>query len=1071
MRWKNFGIFICLLTLISGYQIAGAQQNLAQQAHAIFQQHCFGCHGEDGSFKEVLTIQHAELIAKEVVIPGNPHNSKLYLRLIEEDDNRRMPQNQPRLSDAAIDTIRSWIEAGAPDWKAIPEPKGRFITTEAMLKEIHNHVESLDDFDRPYARYFTLTHLYNAGATSEDLRTYQNALSKLINSLSWEYEVVKPIPIDPEGTILYIDLWDYGWEENDSWYKIEQVYPYDIGFKSQTYTTLRQKMDCEVPFVRADWFIAEASVSPFYYEILDLPKTARELEVQLGVNVNKNIQDGPGKRVWRAGFTKSGVSDHNRVVERHKSQYGAYWKTYDFSSSADEQDIFTHPLDFKHAGGEIIFNLPNGLQAYYLSNASGARLNEAPIDIVSDPGRSGPVIYNGLSCMGCHTEGMKTLEDEIRPTTESNPNPPYDREKVLLLYTEKSTMDNLIKEDTQRYRRAIEAAGGDFDGLEPIQQLVNKFEGELDADHAAAEVGLETDDFLGKIRENRSLANLSLQRLGLERGSIPRDTWNSHFSQVISVLDLYPHIVSSSTGLDLVPAVLSNRYTESSVRSVAFGPNGSILAIGDDDSVIQLWDVGTGEHLKNIVGREGYADTLAFGPNGSMLASIEIIVFDAEQRRINNGKTQDEAARLWDVNTGRDINGLTSSATFINVAFSADGNLISITADPNGDISSWSMYPKFGHLKNFIGHKDYVDIAVLSPDGKTLASGSRDRTIRLWDTVTGEHLKTLTGHNSGILSIAFNPDGRVLASGSDGEMRLWNAGTGQHMQTFADYTSDVSNVSFSVDGRILAGGSDGEILIWDVVTGRLLNKLLVDGYVNGIDFSTDGRMLASAAGGSLYLWDITLSTTSVPQTPQLADVNGDGSVNVQDLVLVASNFGKTGDNAADVNKDGMINITDLVLVAGALSDAAAAPSLWSVNSGATLTRTEVQQWLSEAEQLDLTDPITQRGIRFLQQFLAALTPKVTTLLPNYPNPFNPETWIPYQLSEPAEVTLTIYAVNGTKVRTLALGLMPAGIYESRSRAVYWGGKNDVGESVASGVYFYTLTAGAFTSTRKMLIRK
>ena len=93
------------------------------------------------------------------------------------------------------------------------------------------------------------------------------------------------------------------------------------------------------------------------------------------------------------------------------------------------------------------------------------------------------------------------------------------------------------------------------------------------------------------------------------------------------------------------------------------------------------------------------------------------------------------------------------------------------------------------------------------------------------------------------------------------------------------------------------------------------------------------------------------------------------------------------------------------------------------------------------------------------------------LLPNYPNPFNPETWIPYQLSEPAEVTLTIYAVNGTQVRTLAVGLMPAGIYQSRSRAAYWDGRNNVGESVASGIYFYTLTAGEFTSTRKMLIRK
>ena len=107
----------------------------------------------------------------------------------------------------------------------------------------------------------------------------------------------------------------------------------------------------------------------------------------------------------------------------------------------------------------------------------------------------------------------------------------------------------------------------------------------------------------------------------------------------------------------------------------------------------------------------------------------------------------------------------------------------------------------------------------------------------------------------------------------------------------------------------------------------------------------------------------------------------------------------------------------------------------------------------------------------LPNLVAYEIPTETELLANYPNPFNPETWIPYQLSESAEVTLTIYAVNGTKVRTLALGQMPAGIYQSRSRAAYWDGRNNVGEPVASGIYFYTLKAGDFTVTRKMLIRK
>ena len=140
----------------------------------------------------------------------------------------------------------------------------------------------------------------------------------------------------------------------------------------------------------------------------------------------------------------------------------------------------------------------------------------------------------------------------------------------------------------------------------------------------------------------------------------------------------------------------------------------------------------------------------------------------------------------------------------------------------------------------------------------------------------------------------------------------------------------------------------------------------------------------------------------------------------------------------------------------------------------------MQHYLTQAQRANLTDAISVRGIRFLEQLLSAFTPKETALLPNYPNPFNPETWIPYQLAEPADVTLIIYDIQGRIVRDLDLGHQRAGIYQSRARAAYWDGRNAHGEPVASGLYFYTLstestrdsvTAGDFTATRKMLIRK
>ena len=236
---------------------------------------------------------------------------------------------------------------------------------------------------------------------------------------------------------------------------------------------------------------------------------------------------------------------------------------------------------------------------------------------------------------------------------------------------------------------------------------------------------------------------------------------------------------------------------------------------------------------------------------------------------------------------------------------------------------------------------------------------------------------------------------------------------------------------------------------------------------------------------TLTLSDVLLSDsegkTSVPKVESAqitkekadglkGDVNGDGTVNIADLVLVASNLGKAGQNPADVNGDGQVNIADLVLVAGALGTSAAAPSL-HVQSLEALTAKEVKLWLSQARHFSFTDTTSQRGVLFLEQLLTVLIPKETALLANFPNPFNPETWIPYQLSKDAEVIITIYAVDGRVIRRLTLGHRPAGLYKNRSHAAYWDGKNAFGEPVASGVYFYTFTAGDFTATRKMLIRK
>ena len=267
-------------------------------------------------------------------------------------------------------------------------------------------------------------------------------------------------------------------------------------------------MKADIPSVHVDWFVAQASLPPLYHDLLSLPLTDRELETRLEVDVLRNLQNAPGVRVWRAGTNNSGVSNNNRVIERHTSRYGAYWKSYDFAGSVGTQNIFTHPLSFTHDGGEVVFNLPNGLQGYYITNASGFRLDDAPINIVSNPAASDPTVRNGLSCLGCHTEGVKTFEDEVRSVIESNATPAYDKAQALRLYVAQSDMDALLQEDTERYKEALEATGGAFGGIEPISRFHEVFQGTVDAAYAAAVVGLETEAFLEKVRGNIGLRNI-----------------------------------------------------------------------------------------------------------------------------------------------------------------------------------------------------------------------------------------------------------------------------------------------------------------------------------------------------------------------------------------------------------------------------------------------------------------------------------------------------------------------------------------------------------------------------------
>ena len=230
---------------------------------------------------------------------------------------------------------------------------------------------------------------------------------------------------------------------------------------------------------------------------------------------------------------------------------------------------------------------------------------------------------------------------------------------------------------------------------------------------------------------------------------------------------------------------------------------------------------------------------------------------------------------------------------------------------------------------------------------------------------------------------------------------------------------------------------------------------------------------------SILVTDVFVATH---QSSEKEDVNQDGMVNIQDLVIVAGSIGMVPHNPrADVNGDGSVNVLDLVAiytsglwatsVDGEKVNDANEPALTAPSASRNVNPTTIQNWIDLARIEDDGSVIFDRGIANLEALLTSQIPSKTKLLLNYPNPFNPETWIPYQLAKASDVTVMIHATNGSLIRTLELGHQAAGIYKSKSQAAYWDGRNELGERVASGLYFYTLTAGKFSATGKMLVRK
>ncbi len=504
-----------------------------------------------------------------------------------------------------------------------------------------------------------------------------------------------------------------------------------------------------------------------------------------------------------------------------------------------------------------------------------------------------------------------------------------------------------------------------------------------------------------------------------------------------------------------------------SVQAIAFKDDSTLISLGQDGT-LRSWNLDTGaQHWSTEIGIFLTAD-LAISTQDTRFAVYAGGIFFRPY--IGMVYTDDGDLR-------GDLMGHTNTANTLDFK---PGSSMLASGSNDDTIRLWDLTWNAWRnrpVRTLRGHKNDVETVAWSPDGTMLASGSKDRTVRLWNPNNGNNTAVLRGHEKTVKAVAWSPDGTLLASGSsDGTIHIWDpANTDSPLYSLKQHTGSVNALAFHpIEPLLASASSDDTIRLWDPTTGG--HQATLTGHssnVNTIAWNSDGSLLVSGSSDdTIQLWEPLA----------VVDITGDGSVTYLDIIEVAENYGKTivdsANPRADVNKDGIVDIKDLIVIAEAVDtqaavDVQAAPMLAQLPRAPSFTVEEVQQWIQDARDIG-TDAHT---IAVLEQFLAVLTqrtqpaPEKTALLANYPNPFNPETWIPYQLAQPTEVTIFIHAIDGALVRTLPFGEMPAGAYHSRARAAYWDGKSAHGEQAASGVYFYTLKAGQFTATRKMLILK
>jgi hypothetical protein len=858
-RWSVY--LLLALGASAGHVRADAKPaELAAKAEAILKANCHRCHGQEGAVEGGLNyiLDRDKLVSRKKVSPGHAEQSPLYKRIAA--GKMPPPGEHPRPSTADLLVLKQWIDAGAASTRPANQ---RRLVTEADVQELM--LADLDRRDRRarrFTRYFSLAPLANAGAGDDELATYRHALGKLLNSLSWHPRITLPTALDASGLLLRIDLRDYQWDAN-VWNRLLADYPYGVVLDSAAARAVLVSTATRMPCVRADWFVANASRAPLYYDLLQLPTNAAELERQLRVDV---AQDVLQERTARAGFNGSGISKNNRILERHDAQTGVYWRTYDFDAVPqnlierdtllpDRRNIFAYPLGpgfgdagFQHAAGEIIFSLPNGLHGYMLVNANNVRQEKGPTTIVSDPKRPDRAVEAGISCMACHVRGINFKDDQIRAHAAKNRKAfsRKDADAIRALYIPVEKMRVLMEEDAERFRKAVEKTGNRVEGAEVVLSMTQRYEADVDLPSLAAELGLKPEYLAERLSASENLAR-NLGALKVAGGTVARQVIVQAFADLLRELRLGTPFQAGAVGQilpDNTGEVDPLEAQSFPANAAAVSPDGRWAAFASADKTVRLWDVESNREVRRCIGHTASLWCVAFSPDG--------------KRLLSGGK--DATLRLWDTATGREVRKFEGHDDLVScLAFAPDGKR-ALSGGFDGEVHLWDL--ERGNLLDdfhFGAAVKHVHGVAFAPDGQRVLVCA-DRSLFVLDADSGKVLHELRGHTQSVVSAVFSRDGKsILSAGDDATLRLWEADSGKLVRSFTGHESGVRFVVLRDDGRYaLSGGSDASLRLWDVSSGKEIKSFRKHTQpLVAAAFVDNGRATLSVSrDGVVHLWSI-----------------------------------------------------------------------------------------------------------------------------------------------------------------------------------------------------------------------